>query len=172
MKKSLILITALILLMPSYVFSGIFTFKAGLFIPRAQSDLWEDEFMYMDLTKANYQTTNFGFCYEYFLTKQISLVLGLDGYNRNKLGSWENYVGYFHYTLGETTDFAFPDDYEGEFIPSHLFNVSITPIQVSLKLTPLGRKGKFIPYIGRGAGIYIWSVRLQGDWISRMHFSC
>ena len=161
MKKSLILFTALILLTPSYVFSGIFTFKAGLFIPRAQSDLWEDEFYYMDFTKTNYQNTNFGFCYEYFLTKQLSLVLGIDSYNKNKGGNWIDYVGYSF----DEGDFAYPSDYEGDFIPYHSFNVSITPIQVSFKLTPLGRKGKFIPYVGGGAGLYIWSVRLQGDWI-------
>jgi len=170
MKKIVIFFLALVLLTPSFAFPGMFTFKAGLFIPRAQSDLWDDEFLYMDFTKANYQTTNFGFAYEYFLTRQLSLVIGVDSYNKNKGGSWVDYVGradlYYDPDLRDWLDFAYPKDYvDYDFIPYHSFNVSITPIQVSFKLTPLGRRGKFIPYIGGGVGLYIWSVRIQGDWI-------
>ncbi len=27
----------------------------------------------------------------------------------------------------------------------------------------MGRKGKFIPYVGGGVGLYLWNVRLNGD---------
>ncbi len=160
MKKSLILFLALIFLIPSLAFSNIFTFKAGLFIPRAQSDLWTTEFENMSFSKTNYTTTNFGFAYEYFLTREASLVIGVDSYSKNKFGSYEGLVGF------ELIDgyFAFPiEDYEGNFFPAHAFNISITPIQLSLKLTPMGRTGKFIPYVGGGVGLYLWNVRLNGD---------
>jgi opacity protein-like surface antigen len=159
MKKSLILFLALIFLTPSFAFSNIFTFKAGLFIPRAQSDLWTTEFENMSFSKTNYTTSNFSFGYEYFLTREVSVVLSLDSYSKNKVGSYVDYVGI---QLGEG-DFAFPTDYVEDFIPTHIFNVSITPVQLSLKLTPMGRKGKFIPYVGGGLGLYLWSVRLNGD---------
>ncbi len=162
MKKSLILFLALIFLIPSLAFSNIFTFKAGLFIPRAQSDLWTTEFENMSFSKTNYTTTNFGFAYEYFLTREASLVIGVDSYSKNKFGSYEGLVGF------ELIDgyFAFPiEDYEGNFFPAHAFNISITPIQLSLKLTPMGRTGKFIPYVGGGVGLYLWNVRLNGDLI-------
>ena len=159
MKKSLILFLALFFLTPSLAFSNIFTFKTGLFIPRAQSDLWRTEFENMSFSKTNYTTTNFSFAYEYFLTREVSVVLGLDSFSKNKVGSYVDYVGI---QLVEG-DFAFPNDYVEDFFPSHIFNVSITPIQLSLKLTPMGRKGKFIPYAGGGVGLYIWSVRLNGD---------
>lgn len=161
MKKSLILFLTLIFLTPSLVFSGVFTFKAGLFIPRAKSDLWKTEFENMSFNKTNYQTTNFGFSYEYFLTREMSLAISVDSYTKNKSGNYKDYVG-ISFVDG---DFAFPNDYEGEFIPYHSFNVSITPIQVSLKLTPMGRRGKLIPYLGGGAGLYLWSVRIYGDLI-------
>ncbi len=159
MKKSLILFLALIFLTPSLAFSNIFTFKTGLFIPRAQSDLWTTEFENMSFTKTNYTTTNFSFAYEYFLTREVSVVLGIDSYSKNKVGSYVDYVGI------ELVDgyFAFPNDYVEDFFPSHIFNVSITPIQLSLKLTPMGRTGKFIPYVGGGVGLYLWNVRLNGD---------
>jgi len=159
MKKSLILFLALIFLTPSFAFSNIFTFKAGLFIPRAQSDLWTTEFENMSFSKTNYNTSNFGFAYEYFLTREVSVVLGIDSFSKNKVGSYVDYVGI---ELVEG-DFAFPIDYMEDFFPTHIFNVSITPIQLSLKLTPMGRKGKFIPYVGGGVGLYLWNVRLNGD---------
>ncbi len=159
MKKSLIILLALILLTPSLAFSNIFTFKTGLFIPRAQSDLWTTEFENMSFTKTNYTTTNFSFAYEYFLTREVSVVLGIDSYSKNKVGSYVDYVGI---ELVEG-NFAFPNDYMEDFFPTHIFNVSITPIQLSLKLTPMGRTGKFIPYVGGGVGLYLWNVRLNGD---------
>jgi len=159
MKKSLIFLLALIFLTPSFAFSNIFTFKTGLFIPRAQSDLWTTEFENMSFSKTNYTTTNFGFAYEYFLTREVSVVLGLDSYSKNKGGSYVDYVG-IELVDG---DFAFPTDYMEDFFPTHIFNISITPIQLSLKLTPMGRTGKFIPYVGGGVGLYLWNVRLNGD---------
>lgn len=161
MKKSLILFMTLIILTPSLAFSGILTFKAGFFIPRAKSDLWKTEFINMSFNKTNYQTTNFGFSYEYFLTREMSLAISVDSYTRNKSGNYVDY-GAISFVDG---DFAFPNDYVPDFIPYHSFNVSITPIQVSLKLTPLGRRGKFIPYVGGGVGLYLWSVRIYGDLI-------
>jgi len=50
-----------------------------------------------------------------------------------------------------------------DFFPTHVFNISITPVQISAKFTPIGRKGKFIPYVGGGVGLYLWNVRLTGD---------
>ncbi len=159
MKKSLILLLALIFLTSSLAFSNIFTFKTGLFIPRAQSDLWTTEFDQMTFDKTNYTTTNFSFAYEYFLTREVSVTLGIDSYSKNKVGSYVDYVG----IALVDGDFAFPNDYVEDFFPSHSFNVSITPLQLSLKLTPMGRKGKIIPYIGGGVGLYLWNVRLNGD---------
>ena len=159
MKKSLILLLALIFLTPSFAFSNIFTFRAGLFIPRGQSDLWTTEFENMSFSKTNYTTTNFSFSYEYFLAREVSVMLGVDSFSKNKLGSYVDYVG-IEFVEG---DFAFPTDYVEDFLPVHIFNVSITPVQLSLKLTPIGRKGKFIPYLGGGVGLYLWSVRLNGE---------
>ncbi|MEE9390743.1 MAG: hypothetical protein V3U91_05815 [Candidatus Aminicenantaceae bacterium] len=161
MKRKLILLTALFLLVPGLVFSDVVSFKVGYFIPRAQSDLWEIELEQMTFNKSNFQNTNFCFAYEYFLTRQISAVIGIDSYSKNKVGNYIDLVGY-SFIDGE---FAYPDDYEGEFVPSHVFSVSITPIQLSLKLTPMGRQDKIIPYVGGGVGVYVWTVRLQGDMV-------
>lgn len=162
----------LIVLAPGLVFSNIFTFKVGMFIPRAQfesriDNLWWIELDQMSFNKDDYNSSIFGFSFEYFLTPRISLVFGVDGYTRNKAGWYEDYVGYTANTLGTDYDFAFPADiYEPEFDPQHSFSVSITPIQASLKLIPLGRRGKLIPFVGGGVGIYLWNIRLYGDMIN------
>lgn len=165
MKKAVVLSLALFLFAPSLVFSNTITFKLGLFFPTFKSDLWDTEFENMDFKKSDYYSSNFGFAFDYFVTRQLSLMLSIDSYSKDKLGYYKDYIGYTKETLGTDYDFAFPTDYEGEFDPTHSFNVSITPIQASLKLLPLGRRGKLIPYVGGGIGLYIWNVRLFGDWV-------
>jgi len=161
MKKLLSLMAMMLLIIPALSRADLVTFKVGYFIPRAESDLWQTELENMSFTKSNFQDTNFGFTYEYFLSRQLSLAITIDGYSKNKVGVYEGYVGYQDYD----GDWAYPDEFIGEFSPSHNFNVSITPLQVSLKIAPLGRGERIIPFIGGGVGIYLWNVRLQGDLI-------
>lgn len=160
MKKHLIVLTVFILFIPGLAFSDLVTFKVGYFIPRAKSDLWEIEFENMDFTKSNFQTTNFGFEYEYFFSKELSLMLSVDGYSKQKLGSYRDYGAF-----SDEEGYLYAFFNEGEPI-IHNFSVSITPIQVSLKISPLGRRQKLMPYVGGGVGVYVWNVRLLGDMIN------
>ena len=159
MKKSLIILFALTLCLPGFIFSDLVTFKVGYYIPHAMSDLWEIEFENMSYTKPQFQNTNFAFGYEYFVSRELSVILSVDGYTKKKSGIYNDYVG----DSIDGDDYAF--DYGEGFPISHVFSVSITPIQASIKLTPLGRKGKLIPYVGGGVGAYLWTVRLQGEMI-------
>jgi hypothetical protein len=161
MKKYLMMFLVLILMAPGLIFSDTVTFRLGYFIPRAESDLWDIEFENMSFTKSDFQNTAFGFSYEYFINRQISFGLSIEGYNEQNVGYYRGYVGY----ADADGDWAYPDVYVGDFDPSHSFSVTITPIQASIKLTPFGRDKMIIPYIGGGAGVYIWSVKLQGDMI-------
>ncbi|MFC2167293.1 hypothetical protein ACFLQZ_04945 [Acidobacteriota bacterium] len=159
MKKNLIILFALILCLPGFIFSDLVSFKVGYYIPRAMSDLWEEEFINMNFIKTDFHNTNFIFGYEYFVSREFSIVLGVESYTRNKSGVYNDYVGEDIDNQGYAFDY-------GEGYPiSHVFTVSSTPIQAAIKLTPLGRKGKIIPYIGGGFSAYLWSVRLQGDMI-------
>ena len=159
MKKYLLVFVAIILLVPGFAYSDLVTFKVGYFFPRASSDLWELEFDQMTFQKGDFQDTVFCFTYEYFLSNQISLSLSLDGYSEKKAGNYLDYVA----DIVENQIYAF--DYGQGSSIAHVFTVSITPLQVSLKLTPFGRRASVIPYLGGGAGVYIWTVRLQGDTI-------
>lgn len=165
MKKILVLFIVIVLLSPSLAFSGIFTFKTGLFFPsfkydNKENNLWWTEFDQMSFEKQNYTNTVYGFAYEHFFTRQISFVISVDGYNRNKLGAYNDYSAF---QVDATQDLYAFEFLDGESI-DHSFQVSVTPIQFSLKIAPLGRRGKFIPYVGGGAGLYIWNVKLIG-WV-------
>ncbi len=162
MKKGLLFVTVILLLLPTIVWADAISIRLGYFIPRAKSDLWDIEFENMDFTHSNYQNSTLGFVYEKYLSSQLSVVVGLDGYSKNRAGFYKEYVGYSF----DEGDFAFPAKYyRGAFGLSHVFGVSITPIQLGLKLVPLGHRASFSPYLGGGLGLYIWSVRLQGDMI-------
>ncbi len=151
-----------ILLFPTMALADAISIRLGYFVPRAKSDLWEIEFENMDFTLSNYQNSTLGFVYEKYLTPQLSLVVGLDGYSKSRAGFYKDYVGYSF----QEGDFAFPAQYyQGDFALSHVFGVSITPIQLGIKLMPLSYRSSFSPYVGGGIGLYIWSVRLQGDMI-------
>ena len=159
MKKNLIIVFALILCLPGFIFSDVVSFKVGYYIPRAMSDLWEIEFENMSFTKTDFQNTNFAFGYEYFVSRELSIVLGIEGYTKNKSGIYNDFVG------EEIDSEGFAFDYGEGYPIRHVFSVSITPIQASLKLIPLGRKGKIIPFVGGGVGAYLWTVRVQGEMI-------
>jgi hypothetical protein len=161
MKKTFGLLAILALLLPSLGYSDGVSFRLGYYIPQAKSDLWQIEFENMSYSKSNFQTAVLGFTYEHFLTREISVAIGIDIYDKIERGNYRDYVGYT-FTEG---DFAFPSSYKGDFDISHQLSVSMTPIQASLKIAPLGRKSGFMPYFGGGVSLYIWSVKLQGDMI-------
>jgi opacity protein-like surface antigen len=159
MKKYVIILAVIILFAPSALFSDIATFKVGYFIPQAKSDLWEIEFDQMSFNKSSFQATNFGFSYEYFVANEASIIICIDGYSKQKLGIYEGFDAYVDL---EGDFYAFENEPGGDVV-SHVFNVSITPIQLGIKFTPFGRKSKIIPYVGGGVGLYLWNVRLYGD---------
>lgn len=163
MRKAIGLAAIMVLILPVLGFSHAVSFRLGYFVPRASSnsELWTIEFENMDFTKSNFQNAVLGFSYEHFLTREISLVFGFDGFSQSRFGYYRDYVGY-SFPEG---DFAFPNDYKGEFDIGHAFSVSITPIQASIKIAPFGRRSGLIPYIGGGVSLYIWGVKLQGDMI-------
>jgi len=161
MRKKLAVTALAVLLAAVSLAANTVTFKMSYLIPTMKSDFWDIEFENMTFSRSNFQNTSFGLAYEMFLTRELSLVIGVDTFSRSKGAFYKDYVGY---TI-DYEDWAFPNMYEGEFTPQHSLYTSITPIQFSLKVLPLGRRMKIIPYAGVGGGIYFWSLRMQGDMI-------
>jgi hypothetical protein len=168
MKKLTILAAGLFLLVPSLAFSDSFQLRLGYFMPGASSNiglypdsLWAIEFDQMSFKMEDFRGSFMGIGYERFLGKNLSIALTLDSYSKSRLGYYMDYV------VNELEDgyFAFPYElYYGDDI-LHSFKVSATPLQLSFKLSPLGRKTRLIPFIGGGAGLTFWSVRMYGEMI-------
>lgn len=136
--------------------------RLNYFFPRAQATangLWGIEFQNMTYKRSQFQEAYFGFGYEYFLSPNFGLLFEVDPYSKSRSGSYRDYVGY----QLEEGDFAFPSDYQGDFVPGHSLSVTVTPIQLSLKIAPFGRRSKLIPYLGGGVSLTLWSVRMRGD---------
>ncbi len=171
MKKLTGLALGLILLVPSLAFSDSFSLRIGYFMPHALSDtylashpdsLWAIELSQMSFSKNKFRGTTFGVGYEYFVSKNISLAFSVDSYSKQTPGY---YIDYVQFALDEG-DFAFPYEfYDGDDI-QHAFRISSTPLQLSFKITPLGRKTRLIPFFGGGGGLYLYSVRIYGQMVN------
>jgi hypothetical protein len=171
MKKLAVVAAGLILLVPSLAFSDSISLRLGYFFPKALSDsylsthpdsLWTIELDQMSFAPRDYRGGTVGIGYDHFLNKNISLSLIVDAYNKSNVGFYNDWVVN---TLAEG-DFAFPFEfYEGGDIV-HSFRVSITPVELSLKFLPLGRRAKIIPYIGGGASMVFYGVRMFGDMVN------
>jgi opacity protein-like surface antigen len=169
MKKLTILAAGLLLLVPTLAFSDSIQLRLGYFMPRFSTDLtthpdslWAIELDQMSFGKKDYKGGMIGIAYDRFVGKYINLSLALDTYNQSELGYYNDWV---LNTLDEG-DFAFPFElYLGNDI-THSFRVTSTPLQLSVKLLPLGRRTKLIPYIGGGASLVFWNVRMFGDMVN------
>jgi hypothetical protein len=166
MKKHLALSVIVLLTAASLAFSNTLTFKINYFMPRLEHnkleyDFMKIEFSQMSYAKSNFQDTSFGIYYEYFLDGRFSLVFGVDTFSKSKAGYYNDYIGI------EDSDglWAFPNDYQGDFTPGHTLDISITPLQLSFKIAPFGRRANIIPYVGAGVGLYLWNLRMRGDLI-------
>jgi len=171
MKKLTVLALGLLILVPALAFSDSISVRLGYYMPRALSNsylnghpdsLWTIELDQMSFPMKDFRGGMLGFSYEYFATKNVSLALTLDSFNRTRLGYYNDWVVF---SLDEG-DFAFPyADYDGDDI-MHSFNVSSTPLQLSVKLAPLGRKARIIPFVGGGASLNFWRVRMYGEMVN------
>jgi hypothetical protein len=170
MKKLTVLAVGLLLLVPSVVFCDSISLRLGYYMPHALSNtylsahpdsLWTIELDQMSFGMKDYRGGIYGVGYDYFISKNFSLSFAVDSYSKSRLGYYNDWV------LNSLTegDFAFPFEFfEGSDI-FHSFRVSVTPLQVSLKFLPLGRRAKLIPYIGGGASLVLWGVRMYGDMV-------
>jgi opacity protein-like surface antigen len=176
MKKLIVVAAGLALLVPSLAFADQFSVRLGYFMPKAvtnsyltqhaDTSLWGIEFAQMAYALQDFRGGMFGISYERFLTPNLSLVLSVDGYRRQKYGDyldWEQAEfsdGWYAFAVGNE-----PSDIPDIYYISHNFKVSSTPVCASIKFAPLGRKTKLIPYVGGGIGAYFWNTHIFGDMV-------
>jgi hypothetical protein len=172
MKKLTILIVALTILIPSLGYCDMLTIRLGYYMPDAFSNsylsshpesLFATEFNQMSFLPSDFRGSILGLGYEFFLTKKLSFAISVDTFSHENGGYYRDYVGITMNTTGLQGEYAFPAaSYQGDAV-QHSMDVSMTPIQFSLKFLPLGRKVRFIPYLGGGAGLYFVNAAIRGE---------
>ncbi len=173
MKKIILLAAALIILIPAVARPDTMTFRIGYYTPNATTDSWLAghpnsllgiEFYNMTFPPSDFRGAIMGGGYEWFLTPQFSLALSVDFFSRENGGYYRDYVGIALDNTDFQGDYAFPAQYYyGDFEVLHTLHISMTPIQLSLKVAPLGRKHRIIPYFGGGGGLYFLHAHIYGS---------
>jgi hypothetical protein len=168
MKKLTVLAVGLLLLVPSLAFSDSFSFRGGYFWPKAPANvslypnsLWAIEFSQMSFKPSDFQGFTWGGNYEYFLSPNFSLCFTVDYAHKREAGYYVDWVG----TSLDEGEFAFPYEFYDGYDVIHDFSFSNTPLQLSLKFLPLGRRARLSPFIGGGGTWSFWSVRMYGDMV-------
>ncbi|MCX6567302.1 MAG: hypothetical protein NTW38_12930 [Candidatus Aminicenantes bacterium] len=163
MKKRLLIAILVFGLAAGAASANVLTIRMNYFVPRLTTgNFWDIEFENMQFKKTTFQDVSLGIQYEAFVSRDFSLVIGLDIFKKSKGAYYKDWVGYEL----EDGDYAFPaDEFRGDFVPSHSLTYSVAPLQASIKWTPFGRRGNVIPYIGGGVNATFWNVRIQGDQI-------
>ena len=151
MKKILLTLLFTLIMMigvnSSALYGQSFNFKIGMFHPRMQSDLWEENMINLALEKQDMRGAYYGAEYEHFMNRYISFAL--EG-------------GYYY-----QEHFSFYKDWEyddGSPIYQNLA-LRIISVEAGIKLYPLGHRKRFFPYVGGGAGMYFWKYEQWGDFI-------
>lgn len=135
-------------------------------MPRANSDLWANEISHLTFAKSSFQNRSLYLGYEFFLSKKISLAINLESFSKVASGIYKvDIIDSGQDEEGRDIIWVFPSEQHKNSRLKHEFRVGITPILVSAKFYPMGRRSGLFPYLGGGTGLYFWSVGVKGVWI-------
>lgn len=136
-----------ILALPAFVAAGSVSFRIGYFEPRAESDLWVQNFQNLTMEKADFNGFTFMGEADYFAGDHVNVCIGV--------GAYEKQV--------KTSDREF--EFEDGRPIRQTITLRIVPMEGSIKLYPAGREVPVIPYVGGGVGAYFWQYEERGDFV-------
>ncbi|MCI0412629.1 hypothetical protein L0222_07490 [bacterium] len=146
MKKSLLLmIIAVFITIPAH--SDSLYVLASYVNPEGESDVYEQN---------RIETT--------FDPDDLNALGGTFGYD-HFIGEFVNIGGSISFYEGDTTvrdrEFEFTN---GDPIFRNI-RLRIIPIEANVRVLPIGREMAVIPYVGAGAGVYVWEYEEIGDFV-------
>lgn len=121
--------------------------RIGGFFPRADSNLFRDDFELYNVDKSSFYGVTGGIEYNVRLARNVELGVSLDGYSRTTSTSYRDYV-----RSG------------GDEIRQQL-RLSIVPVGFTLRVVPTGRHARVAPYVGVGADLLFWRYEEFGDFV-------
>lgn len=124
-------------------------FRLGIFEPRAESRYWSDnELDFIGGEGGEFEGVDLGVSYVRFLGRKLGLVFASDYYHSGEVTqSYRDFV-----------------DERGDEI-FHDTELEVTRLTLGLLVHLSGRDARIEPYVGAGAGFYLWRLSEVGDFI-------
>ncbi len=136
------------ILLTSPAWADTLSVRLGVFVPRGKSDIWDLNRQETTLTTGQMVGGTLGVGYDLFAGRWFNAAVAVSFYERDR--------------DVEDRDYVYPD---GTPIVRTI-QLSIVPVEASLKFLPLGRtRRRAIPYVGGGLGIYFWRYAETGDFV-------
>ncbi len=128
-------------------FSDSITVLGGYVLPKGESDVFQQN--ELETTFEVDDLNDFGVYvgYDHFLGNFVNLAVGVSYYQSD--------------TDVVDRDFEFPN---GDPIARNI-SLEIIPLEAGLRFLPAGREAPVIPYVGGGAGVYVWQYEEIGDFV-------
>jgi len=144
-KYILLMILGMFVTIPAYPDS--FYVLASYVNPEAKSDVFEQNRIETTFDPDDLNDFGITFGYDHFI------------------GEYVNVGGSIAFYEGETfvrdTEFTFTN---GDPIVRDI-RLRIIPIEANVRVLPIGREYAVIPYVGAGAGVYVWEYEEIGDFV-------
>lgn len=122
-------------------------FRLGTFAPRFESDLWADNFETFTIESGDFDAVIGGVEVAIELSERVDLSFGVETTSKTVFSNYR--------------DFVRDDDTE---ILQDL-SLRTTPVTVGVKVSPLGKRQRVLPYITGGAAFYVYDYREEGEFI-------
>ena len=121
--------------------------RLGAFIPRASSNLFQDDSELYLVEKNDWVGFAGGVEYNHVFAKNVELGIHVDGYSKTIDTSYR--------------DFVRPDGSEIE----QTLRLNIVPFGLTVRLIPTRKRTKVAPYLGGGVDLFYWKYEEWGDFI-------
>ncbi len=121
--------------------------RLGLFTPEGRSQFWDDTAIDFSGDPEGLEDLSWGVDFEWAIGPRASVTASTGIYDGSQPSSYLDFV----------------DEFGDDIV--HLSELKIAPVTLGLTLYPGGRDRSLNPYVGAGAGFYMWNYREVGDFI-------
>lgn len=130
-----------------YERDGAFRLHVGAFRPEGDSEYWDDKFNDFTGDIGDFENLSVGADYLLSLNRNFGLLFSGSYYKGDTTQSYRGFVDNF-----------------GDRI-RHDASLEISSFTAGFNFSPFGPDAPIIPYAGAGAGIYLWRLEEDGDFI-------
>jgi hypothetical protein len=143
-----VLALGVLVALPVAASAGGLDFRAGGFFPRAQSNLFTDDFELYTVSKKDFNGFTGGIEYNARVAHNVELGFSLDGYGRSIRTNYRDFINV---------------DTGGEI--RQRLKLDSVPLGISVRFIPTGRHVRVAPYVAIGADLIFWHYEEEGDFI-------